>query len=96
MSELKPASPGEYLGQSSPHGEWEWDGTGRSDDDWIPVSVPTPQVSPTLTAAHVRTMAVMDFANASKFSLPTLPGTLTWVYVGQCWARHDIIRVAGL
>jgi hypothetical protein len=57
---------------------------------------PEQQASPTLTKAHVQTLPVMDFASASKFTLPALPGSLTWVYVGQCWARHDVIRVAGL
>jgi len=34
-NEPKPTTPGEYFGQSSPGGEWEWNGTGRPDDQWI-------------------------------------------------------------
>ena len=55
-----------------------------------------PLVIPTLTKAHVQTLPVMDFANPAKFALPVLPGTLSWVYISQCWPRHDMIRVAGL
>jgi hypothetical protein len=54
------------------------------------------KVTPTLTSAHVRTLPVMDFANQNKFVLPSLPGSLTWTLIGQCWARHDIVRIAGL
>jgi hypothetical protein len=94
MSEPKPTTPGIYLGQSSPLGEWEWDGTGTPNDAWIPV--PTPFAAPNLAKSHVQTLATMDFANAAKFNLPAPPAGLTWVYMGQCWAKHDIIRVNGL
>jgi hypothetical protein len=97
--EPKPALPGTYYGEISPEGEWFWDGTGKPEDQWIVnpgYEQPEALVAPTLAKAHVQTLPVMDFANAAKFSLPTLPGSLTWVYVSQCWPRHDIIRVAGL
>jgi hypothetical protein len=55
-----------------------------------------PLANPNLARSHVQTMAVMDFGNQNKFTLPGLPGALTWVQISQTWARHDIIRVAGL
>src|SRR5215469_11573007 len=98
--ETKPLLPGTAYGELSPEGQWFWNGTGSPDDQWIVnpdfVPEPAPLVAPTLAKSHVQTMAVMDYANQNKFTLPTLPGSLTWVYISQCWARHDIIRVAGL
>jgi hypothetical protein len=96
--EPKPALFGTYYGELSPGGQWFWNGTGTPEDRWIanPDIKPEPLVNPTLAKAHVQTMAVMDFANQNKFTLPGLPGSLTWTYIGQCWAVHDIIRVAGL
>jgi len=55
-----------------------------------------PQVAPNLAKAHVQTLAVMDYANPNKYNLPAPPANLTWIYMSQCWPRHDIIRVNGL
>ena len=98
MSEPKPTEPGEYYEQSSPLGEWWWDGTGTPNDQWVPVAslTPVPLAAPNLAAAHVKTLPPMDWANPGKFGLPAPPAGTTWVYLSQCWARHDVIRVAGL
>lgn len=104
-NEVKPEKAGTYYGELSPGGQWFWYGWGRPEDDWIPnpafkpkehEPIPTPLTAPNLAKSHVQTLPTMDFANQNKFTLPALPGSLTWTYVGQCWARHDIIRVAGL
>jgi hypothetical protein len=101
-AEAKPGSSGTYYGEISPGGQWFWDGTGKPDDQWIanPAAArepaPEPLVTPNLAKAHVQTLPPMDYANAAKYNLPAPPAGLTWVYMSQCWARHDIIRVNGL
>jgi hypothetical protein len=57
---------------------------------------PQPQVAPSLTKTHVLTLPPMDYANVNKYTLPAPPAGLTWIYVSQCWPRHDIVRATGL
>lgn len=100
--EAKPLEPGTYYGELSPQEEWFWDGTGRPEDQWIvnPSVVtnpePEPLAAPNLSAAHVKMLPPMDYANPTKYNLPAPPAGVTWWYLANCWARHDIIRVAGL
>lgn len=94
--EAKPSASGTYYGELSPAGEWRWNGTGLSKDDWLAVEqgdVVTPLAAKPAVAKHHAW--VMDKASMAFLTdLSAYPG----LSYGQIliYPTAELVRKYGL
>ena len=94
-NEVKPSAPGTYYGELSPGGEWRWNGTGLSNDDWVAVGqadVVQPLAKPAVAKHHAW---VMDKASMAFLTdLSAYPG-LTYGQI-LIYPTAELVRKYGM